>query len=295
MLNWTAVGLLADTQYYVQGFPILLLAQTAFIRAHAADLVIPYVVHLGDITDRNTPAEWQRARGAFKMLDGVVPYALAPGNHDYAPGDSTAATRDIGLDAAFADAGIESWPSLGGREDPARIENSYYLFEAGGAKWLILALEWAPSQATVDWANGVLDAHRDHRAILVTHAYMYNDDTRLDRASGRKQNYNPHSYPTPGEIHDGGELWQELVRRHDVPIVLSGHISGQGYLAEKNDLGGTSHQMLADYQSMKMGGMGYLRLLEFEPDGKTVKVITYSPYTNTLLDNPRDQFSFTLD
>ena len=60
---------------------------------------------------------------------------------------------------------------------------------------------------------------------------------------------------------------------------------GTGYLASVNDTGTTTHQILSNYQMRQLGGEGYLRLLEFLPDGRTVRVRTYSPvYEKFLLD-----------
>ena len=57
------------------------------------------------------------------------------------------------------------------------------------------------------------------------------------------------------------------------------------------------HQMMYDYEKMKDGGMGFLRLLELLPDGETVQVRTYSPLTQET--NPRDpaleEFRFQLE
>ena len=52
---------LPDTQYYSSVVPGHLPAQTSWIVANAQRLHIPYVFHLGDIVDQNTPLEWQRA------------------------------------------------------------------------------------------------------------------------------------------------------------------------------------------------------------------------------------------
>ena len=70
---------------------------------------------------------------------------------------------------------------------------------------------------------------------------------------------------------------------------------GLGFLASKNDRGQTVHQMLVDYQVRSLGGEGYLRLLEFLPDGKTVHVKSYSPLYDKYLEEPEQQFSFELD
>jgi hypothetical protein len=66
-------------------------------------------------------------------------------------------------------------------------------------------------------------------------------------------------------------------------LVLSGHISGEGFRVDANQYGKNVNQMLFDMQSEGgghrngNGGDGWLRIIEFYPDHKTVKVKTYSP------------------
>jgi hypothetical protein len=111
------------------------------------------------------------------------------------------------------------------------------------------------------------------------------------------QHYNPHEYRTPGGVHDGEELWQMLVRKHDFAFTLNGHVlgDGTGYLASKNDGGRTTHQILQNYQMRRLGGESYLRLLEFLPDKRTVRVRTYSPLYDKYMLEPDQQFSLAMD
>jgi hypothetical protein len=53
--------------------------------------------------------------------------------------------------------------------------------------------------------------------------------------------------------------------------------------------------MLSNYQFRNLGGEGYMRLLEFKPDGKTVQVSTYSPLYDSYLTDADQSYSFTLD
>ena len=43
-----------------------------------------------------------------------------------------------------------------------------------------------------------------------------------------------------------------------------------------------------------MGGLAYLRLLEFAPDGETVQVRTYSPYRKKMQISKVEDFAFKL-
>ena len=83
--GWTLV-LLPDTQIYAQNYPGIFDAQTAWILNNARSRNIRYVMHLGDIVNVNSIPEWKNARDSMGALDGKVPYALVPGNHDYGPG-----------------------------------------------------------------------------------------------------------------------------------------------------------------------------------------------------------------
>ncbi len=291
------LAVLPDTQFYSLNFPGIYSAQTSWIVANAKARHIPYVLHLGDIVNNNTHAEWRHAYEAMSLLDGVVPYALATGNHDYGPsGDAT--TRDTLLNDYFPYAKQAAMPTFGGAFQEGKLENTYHLFSAGGRDFVVVSLEWGPRDVTVDWANQVMDRYPDRDGILITHAYMNNDDRRYDWADqGHPQDFDPHAYGTPGGVNDGEELWQKLVRHHRFVMTLNGHVlgDGTGYLASVTDKGNTCHQMLSNYQFRNLGGEGYMRLLEFLHDGKTVKVYTYSPLYDSYLLESDQNFTVTLD
>jgi hypothetical protein len=143
-----------------------------------------------------------------------------------------------------------------------------------------------------------MDQHRDRYGILITHAYMNNDDRRYDYTdTAHPQDFDPHFYGTPGGVNDGEELWQKLVRRHEFVLTLNGHVlgDGTGYLASVNDLGYTTHQILSNYQFRNLGGEGYMRLMEFLSDGRTVRIYTYSPLYDSFLVESDQNFTVTLD
>jgi hypothetical protein len=291
---------LPDTQYYSLAWPHIFSAQTAWVARNAARLRVPYVLHLGDIVDQNSAGEWQRAAQAMSLLDGVTPYALATGNHDF--GDmGFSNTRETLLNQHFPFARTASWPSFGGAFENGKLENTYHLFSAGGRDYIVIALEWAPRDPPIAWANQIMAAHPGRSGILITHAYMNNNDRRYDFTQNNNpqnpQDYNPHIYPIPGPVNDGEELWQKLVRKHRFVMTFNGHVlgDGTGYLASVTDKNNTCHQMLSNYQFRNLGGEGFMRLIEFQQDGRTVKVSTYSPLLDRYLPEPDQSFSFTLD
>lgn len=293
---WT-LAVLPDTQIYSQNYPGMFMAQTGWIRDNVRKSNIRYVLHLGDIVNVNSEPEWKNAAAAFGILDGVVPYAFVPGNHDYGPGGN-AATRATFMNNYLRYTNYTSWPTFGGAMVPGMMDNTYHLFDAWGHRFIVICLEWGPLDSTINWAKGILDQYPDRYAILVTHAYMNNNDLRYDITdTGNPQAFNPHFYSTPGPVNDGQELWDKLVSQYNFVLTLNGHVlgDGTGYRTDVNDLGNTVHQMLVNYQMRSLGGEAYIRLLEFQPDGRTVRVRSYSPvYNNFLLASDQD-FSFIMD
>src|SRR6188768_3057628 len=79
--SWT-IAVLPDTQYYAQTYPQHFDAQTTWIAEHATSHNIRFVLHEGDITNQNVVAQWDNALHSMNILNGVVPYAMATGNHD---------------------------------------------------------------------------------------------------------------------------------------------------------------------------------------------------------------------
>jgi hypothetical protein len=299
--SWTLV-ILPDTQVYSRAYPQHYEAQTRWIVDHAKTHNIKYVLHEGDITDNNVTQQWDNAVKAMKLLDGKVPYALVPGNHDYGPNGNAADRTTMFTEERYFGIGSANskQPSLGGFFEADSTENSYHTFEAGGMKWLVIGLEWAPRDEAVAWANMIAADHPDHSIMLLTHAYMYYDDTRYDWATkGNDQTWNPHSYgvaKVSGEtVNDGQQLWQKLVSKYpNFRFTFNGHVlgDGTGRLSSEGENGNTVHQILANYQFKEEGGRGDMRLLEFLNDGKTVEVRTYSPVLDRY-DTAEDQ-QFTL-
>lgn len=299
--SWT-LAVLPDTQIYSQNYPDLFMDQTRWIAANKDRFNIKYVLQLGDIVNVNTSTnQWATARAAMAVLDGVVPYAIVPGNHDY--GSSGASSdRSTHFNEYFHVADYQSWPTFGGAMEPGKMDNTYHLFSAGGVDWIIFALEWGPRNSPVAWANQVITNYPNRRAILITHAYMYYDETRYDWATkGNSQQWSPYAYGTandPDGTNDGEDLWRKLVKIHpNFTMVINGHVlnDGLGRLSSTNDFGGVVHQMLVNYQMKPLGGEAFLRLIEFLPDGKTVQVKAYSPLYGIYKTDPQNQFILTLD
>jgi 3',5'-cyclic AMP phosphodiesterase CpdA len=295
------VAVLPDTQKYCHSHPEVFHAQTRWLAGNKDARNIAAVLHLGDITDHNTPEQWEVAQAAMNRLDGHLPCFFVPGNHDYSKG-GRATDRSTLLDTYFPITKFEKRPTFGGTYDkePRSMANSYHLFSAGGRKFLVIGLEFGPRADVVRWANEVAAKHADREAILITHAYTYSDDTRYDwKKFGDKQRWNPHTYGVgkgpDGDVMDGEELWRKLVSKHENFILtLNGHVlhDGLGRVTSRTPGGREVHQILVNFQMKPHGGDGWLRLMEFTP-GRQVKVHDYSPTLDQT--NFSAQNHFTLD
>jgi hypothetical protein len=311
--GWTTV-VFPDTQNYAKfakNQPIFD-SMTRWVAGHVKPWNIGLALHVGDLVEQNDIAEgggrgwgdqngaeqWASAKRALATLEGVIPVIMATGNHDY--GERNAEDRrtrfnnhfgltDNPLLATGHGQGIwvESAPnSFGART----LENAAYTIRPPhGPPWLVLALEWGPRKAVVDWAAQLLarPEFASHRALLLVHSYLHDDN---QRCSERKRPGNAHWYATgkEGDTHDGEDLWQALVKpAKRLELVVCGHVMGRhvGYRNDPNDHGRTVHQMLFNAQGLGggsdergNGGDGWLRLLTLRPDGGTLDVRTFSPH-----------------
>jgi 3',5'-cyclic AMP phosphodiesterase CpdA len=132
---WTLI-VLPDTQGYTYLYPDVWYAQTEWVAAHAAELNTRFIVHVGDVTEWNSPGEWDIAGRGLADLDGVAPLALVPGNHDY----DVTQPRSSRLTAYWPVDAFMASPTYGGLFEPERTDNSYQLFEVNGDPWMILGL-----------------------------------------------------------------------------------------------------------------------------------------------------------
>jgi hypothetical protein len=316
--------LLGDPQGYTKydlNQPIFDLT-TAWIADNIENLHIKAVLCTGDLVEQNeniirnrnmlnqTSKEmWQAASRAFSWLDNKVPYIISCGNHDYGykssetgithfpdyfPFERNTAWRDICVDALPNRNGIPS------------LENAAFEFidPAWGAI-LVITSEFHPRDEVLEWAKTLAgsDKYKNHKVIFMTHSYLTNGkNAKLIEKEGYK------IQPS----NNGKDIWEKLIKpSSNIGFVICGH-TGDGnsvfadnvsYIVDKNEAGMPVHQMMFNVQTLGggwegNGGDGWLRILEFMPDGKTIKVKTYSalfgisPSTKHLAHrtDPWDQF-----
>lgn len=298
--SWALV-ILPDPQTYVkfgrnQGIFELM---TAWIAQEQDPLNIRMVLCTGDLVEQNNTLrgvgkngdqssinQWRAVDRAISRLDNRMPYVLAAGNHDFGykniENRHTHYNKYITADRNYKNEAIlqEYYYTADGMPTMA---NAVFEFEGHHQqKYLILNLEFAPRDEVVDWAKKTIDQekYKNHRVIVLTHSYMNNKNERIETEN----------YP----IEDGNygqAIWDKLVYpSQNIVMVIAGHIGVtndfKGHTAFKQDQrkdGKRVTQMIFNAQALGggwhgNGGDGWLRYLEFDPDGQTVHTKTYSPF-----------------
>jgi len=303
--TWTLV-VLPDTQFYSKWYPDIFKRQTEWIVKNKERHNIRFVSHLGDITNNCGQYEWRAARRAMDVLnEAKIPYSIVPGNHDI--GDrGTADTRETLMNKYFTEADYANNAAFGLFE-PGKMENSWHHLDTPSGKYLILALEFYPRNEVLDWANEIVSKNPDRKVILTTHCYLSRDTAGSPLSNGAQgPSKADYLLVQSGNVNDGVEMWEKLVSKHpNFIMTLNGHINGRGHRVSDGSGGQKVHQMLVDYQDSPhdteskgfgdkrpgYGGAGYLRLYQFSPDGKSVRVRSYSPWFNDFLDDPAEDFT----
>ncbi|MDO4493531.1 MAG: metallophosphoesterase [Clostridia bacterium] len=236
-------------------------ARNILIAVHTGDIVT------GGLGDKN----WEKMSPALASIREQVPFLTAAGNHD------------VGGKAFLYDY-YRKW-----RPDTELPEEQ--LFEGGKCSWrtvespvgelLFVAVGSfdVKDEAVYEWVNGVLAAHKDTPAFLVTHDYLL---------------YN-------AELSGTGKYLFErvVVPNPNVKYVFCGHnADANTRVTELDDDGDgtpdrTVYQLLMNMQRDDRK-TGYFRILTFLPDG-SLDVACYSAFLDdydyfTKLD-PRESFT----
>lgn len=290
------VVVIPDTQSYTvdDGLAGTMSVQTRWIRDTRERLGTAFAIHVGDLVEShpNEPM-WQRVSSAMQILDDAgVPSSVTTGNHDMDVDTGEAAM----FDRYFPPSRYEDnrWTprttTYGGHLAERGNQDSFSLFSADGLDFMVLNLEYESPDATLAWAQQVLDAHPDRRVILATHGFVNTDNARGEFTTRA----DPHLNAAP-------QVWDELVRNNcNIFLVVNGHwtsrsdpTQGEGRRTDANACGQPVHQVLSNYQGRANGGDGWLRYYTFDPSRDAITARTYSP-TLDRFETDADS-AFTLD
>ena len=267
------VAWMSDTQHYAnykaKDLPDIYPVMTAFLRDKAADMHLVYVVHTGDLVHvNNDPENWAVARSAMDLV-GDIPTGVLAGNHDMNPDKGGYANYW----KFFGEDRYNTQPCYG--ESFQNNRGHYDLLTICGRDYIFVYMSHDPDAKAIEFMVSSFQKYPDRVGILCLHEFM----------------------TTEGTISKTGRILREQVvaKCPNVYMVLCGHRYGLYTLTDAFDDDGdgveerTVYEIMMNYQAAgKIGGGGYLRLMQFDETRHEIRCINYSPYLNDYdwLDDP---------
>lgn len=290
-----AVSHLTDTQYLTESYPDVYAEAVAWIVAHAEPRKIAFATHTGDLVQNwvDPDQEQARARAEFAVasqLQGVldaagIPNSVLPGNHDNKRG----VTDDL-FNEYFPPSRYDGTPWYGGSVAPGDNSANFSLFEAGGARMLMLSLPYGYAEREIAWAEAVVAAHPDRNVVISTHEHVSpaTPDEPVRRSANSRW------------LSRADELWERVIApNRNVIVVLSGHFHGIGRIVTPDAGGIAGHtvvELLADYQEFRTHtgerATGFQRLLQVDLAGGAIAVDTFSQTLDAHASFPYDYEQF---
>ncbi|WP_186320077.1 S-layer homology domain-containing protein [Paenibacillus sp. Y412MC10] len=274
---------MSDTQYYSQSYPKIYQDIVNWIAAQKEKMNIQYVIHTGDVVDKSYEEyQWVEADKDMKVLENAgIPYGVLAGNHDvgHQDNDYTKFKEYFGEDR------FKNNSTFAGSYDNNR--GHYDLVSSNGNDFIIVYMGWGLGDDEIEWMNEVVSKYPERKAILCLHEYMLVSNNRAPIAD---------------------QIFEKVVKPNkNVIAALSGHYHDAELKVDELDDNGDGvpdrnvYQMLADYQGAPEGGLGYIRLMQFDMKNNKLHIKTYSPYLNDYnyydpQENPgKDEFDLDLD
>lgn len=213
---------------------------------------IQFVVHTGDVIDGFSPTMFENAANAMVPIFQALPGMIVSGNHDISKNGSqyyfvqrpyTQLVQKKGQTYRDGDA-------------------AYATFHAGGADFLVFGLGYEVK--CTDWMNEVIAQHPNHVVIAVIHKGLEKKGVFFV---------------------DARNIFQQVVPKCPTfRLLLCGHMRGTITQTDwfDDDGDGTPERsftsMMFNYQDDTLNGLGFMRLLKFDPLTRNIEISTYSPW-----------------
>lgn len=283
------LAVLPDTQIMAKRHPDRFTGIGDWIADNAAPQGLAAVLHVGDVVndgDRDLDQFAVAAKVRDTIVSAGLPLFVAAGNHD----DDNLLKEDRRSLVAFAEhaaVGVDHEWIAGSYEGQAADDgasNVYGFVTLGGYRLLVVVMEFGPRKEVVTWADRVLREHADTDAIVLTHAYLNCDGTRM--APGAP--FHPAGSNAARDGYDGEALWPVLRRHPRLRAIFCGH-QIPGNIAYRVDAAEDGHGVLASFQnwqSEEEGGGGRIRLVEWDPSALTMTLSVINTATGEVEHQP---------
>lgn len=299
--NADYIAVMGDVQEYVRVADNLpYFEQTMEWLKYQADAGanIKAMAFVGDLTDGNDDvSQWMNYQRISSIATMSIPTVVVSGNHDFDWERSASHYTAIRDRASchltqFANTRLLSEHIVSSFR-PDSIDNIVFRNEIDGKRIDIIALEFGTRPEVLDWAVDYVEAHPQHRFIVLTHELLLSDGkfcvspwTFADQQFGV---YNI-PYSTPEEV------WSRLVKPHNnVIAMLCGHngFSRMNDYEKVNDTGRKVPIVLFNLQYQENGGDGLVAIWEFPHGINQVNIRIIDTKTSTFLEGENTSFTFT--
>jgi 3',5'-cyclic AMP phosphodiesterase CpdA len=258
---------------------------------------ILFVSHTGDITDMNNDHQWRFASNAMSKLDGKLPYAISPGNHDMKLNGDTSFFQRYFPASRFEGnpwyaATFPGYTNSIGLFVSGNNANTICLFGQGSEKFVVVTLECNAPDTVLSWAAKELEKYGDRRVIVSTHQdigaiekkngrRIYNDLKVLSAEERAK--YNPDLsmlgrmewHKCHGkEGNSGKAIWEKFTSRLKNAFLV---VSGDQGMIKITRVDGKGVHGNKVYSLMQDTGAGYIRIFRFVPSEKKIFGYTVDP------------------
>lgn len=242
---------------------------------------VQFVLHMGDITEKNALGHWNVSKRAQDLLDNNnIPNSISTGNHDYKhteySGDNKFGRREL---TKFGDYYNEArYAGKSWFRGFYNTGNMYATFSVGRINFLVIALEYAPRKDSLCWADNLVRQYPNHRVIVTTHGYL----TRGATANATGKYAGNDTYVEFGA--GGQQVFDEFVRRHpNIIMVAGGHVFGSEHRERQGLNKNKIQEILSDYQGelpseckhATDAGNGWLQIIEIDPTKTTNNAESY--------------------
>ena len=208
------------------------------------------MAHTGDVVDGLSATMWGNAAAALVPIFEALPGMVVSGNHDVTPESQYYFN-------------IQPYAQLVQKEGQTYADGAAYVtFRGCDTDFLVFGLGYGVNCTA--WMNEVIAQHPDHIVIVVMHRGVEEDG---------------HFFP------EAKNIFQDVMPKWpNFRLVLCGHMRGTCTRTDWFDDDGDGEKersvttMMFNYQDDRVNGLGFIRLLRFDPMTHSIDVLTYSPW-----------------
>lgn len=269
-------------------------AAVDWLLANAKKENIRFVSHTGDITDMNNDFQWAFASNAMARLDGNLPYAVVPGNHDMKKSGDTSLFQRYFPASRYVDrewyrSTFSGYTNSVGLFVSGNNANSICLFGQGNERFAVVSLECNAPDPVLKWAEKELSELSKCHVIVATHMdvgaiKVENRRNVCKKVKGSKVVKSVPDLSLLGRMewskchgkegNSGRDIWEKFTSRlPNVFLVVSGD-QGMIKITRVDEKGRHGNNVCSVMQDT---GAGFIRIFRFVPSEKVVRCYTIDP------------------